>query len=487
MKKIIYVLTILAVSSLLSVSCSDYLDEKTNGQIFENAMETEAGLEAALTGTYKKWSQPWSCGFQHTWPIEITMGGEDLTSNAPSTNCNELDTYSATTSNSSVPNVYKSCYQSAINASGVIEAGLKFENPSETVKYILGEAYFIRAYDYFWLGRMHKAIPLILSGKYNEEDSNIEMTETAGIYEQIEKDLEQAIALLPDTKRNNEPGRPNKGTAYALRAEVYLMEAGFPLNKGAEAYRKAAADAKEVLDNRAKYGFDFEDSYETLFLHGTDNTGINKESVFVMPSNNNNWMYGTAPGPSDLSGWGYIFAETNFYKEFPEGIRKECTFVQKDLVVNGGTTFDWETSKEGKPVYRKLAWNDSFNSGGNSCAINYLRFSQTALTYAEAKARTDGPDDLAYECLNTIRTRAGLSTYSGLGKDEFANKVVEERKWEFAAEGVRWWDVIRLDLIQDAIADRAANELPISGSKSSSNYFLPLPNTEALKNPNINK
>ncbi len=166
MKKIIYIPIIIAVSAFLSVGCSDFLTEKTNGQIFENAMETEAGLEAALTGTYKKWSQPWSCGFQHTWPIEITMGGEDLTSNAPSTNCYELDTYSVTSSNSSVPNIYKSCYQSAINASGVIEAGLKFENPSDNVKYILGEAYFIRAYDYFWLGRMHKAIPLILQVRW---------------------------------------------------------------------------------------------------------------------------------------------------------------------------------------------------------------------------------------------------------------------------------------------------------------------------------
>lgn len=479
MKKIFYIIIYAAIVPVIA-GCSDFLAEKTNGQIFGNALETEAGLEAALTGTYKKWSQPWSCGFQHTWPLEITMGGEDLTSNAPSTNCVELDTYSATNTNSSVPNIYKSCYQSVINASSVIDAGLKFDNPSEKVKNILGEAYFIRAYDYFWLGRMHKAIPLILSGTYNEEDASMPVTGTAGIYAQIEADLEQAIKLLPEQKRNGEPGRPNRGTAYALRAEVYLMEAGFPLNRGAEAYRLAAADARHVLDNRSKYGFDFEDSYETLFVHSADkfNGGVNKESVFVMTSNNANWMYGTAPGPSDLGGWGYIFAETNFFKEFPEGVRKDYTFDMD---------FDYENSNEGKPIYRKLSVDGEYRRGGTSIAINYLRFSQTALTYAEAKARTDGPDDLAYNCINTIRRRAGLEEYSGLSKDAFASKCVEERKWEFAAEGVRWWDVVRLDLIQEAIAGRAANELPVNGVKSSDNYFLPLPNTDEILNPNINK
>lgn len=480
MKKILSISFILAAGMSVLTGCEGFLNEETNGQIFSNALETETGLEAALTGTYKKWTQPWSAGFQHTWPIEITMGGEDLTTNAPSTNCVELDTYSATNTNSSVPNIYKSCYQSIINANSVIEAGLKFENPSERVKNILGEAYFIRAYDYFWLGRMHKAIPLILSGTYRQEDADMEMTGTDGIYAQIESDLEKAIELLPNTRRNNEPGRPNKGTAYALRAEVYLMEAGFPLKKGAEAYKKAAADAKHVLDNRAVYGFDFEDSYEVLFTHSATKfgAGINKESVFVMPSNNANWMYGTAPGPSDLGGWGYIFAETNFYKNFPAGVRKQYTFDEN---------FDYEHSNEGKPIYWKLSADGAYNKGGHSIAINYLRFSQTALTYAEAKARTDGPDALAYTCLNTIRRRAGLSEYSGLSNAEFADKCVEERKWEFAAEGVRWWDVVRLDLIQEAINSRAANELPINGAKSSANYFLPLPNTEELLNPNINK
>lgn len=481
MRKTLYIAAVaLATCTFTVTGCQDFLSEKTNGQIFGNALETEAGLEAALTGTYKKWSQPWYCGFLHTWPIEITMGGEDLTTNASSTNCVELDTYSATNTNSSVPNVYKACYQSVINANSVIEAGLKFTDPSEKVRSILGEAYFIRAYDYFWLVRMHKAIPLILSGTYNEEDSSMEMTGTAGIYAQIESDLENAIRLLPDQKRNGEPGRPNKGTAYALRAEVYLMEAGFPLNRGDEAYRLAAADAKQVLDNRAVYEFDFEDSYETLFTHSTSKfgAGVNKESVFVITSNNDNWMYGTAPGPADLGGWGYIFAELNYYKEFPEGVRKDYTF---------DGSFDFASSQVGRPIYRKLSVEDGYNIGGTSIAVNYLRFSQTALTYAEAKARTDGPDDLAYTCLNTIRQRAGLETFSGLGKEDFVKKCLDERKWEFAAEGVRWWDIIRLDLINEAIAGRDASELPINGSKSSDNYFLPLPNTDEILNPNINK
>ena len=106
---------------------------------------------------------------------------------------------------------------------------------------------------------------------------------------------------------------------------------------------------------------------------------------------------------------------------------------------------------------------------------------------AEAAKYGMVPGDARYEDLNKIRTRAGLSTYSGLSAEAFANACVEERKWEFAAEGVRWFDVVRLNLIDKAIASRSASELPISGTKGSDAYFFPVPNTDELLNPNINK
>ena len=159
----------------------------------------------------------------------------------------------------------------------------------------------------------------------------------------------------------------------------------------------------------------------------------------------------------------------------------------EDYVCTDGVTRNWKDMTDKHPYYKKMSVDNTFTVGGATVPICFLRFSQTALTYAEAKARSGGPDALAYECLNKIRTRAGLSTYSGLSAEAFANACVEERKWEFAAEGVRWFDVVRLNLIDKAIASRSASELPISGTKGSDAYFFPVPNTDELLNPNINK
>jgi hypothetical protein len=475
----------MAVSALIAVltGCTDFLKEETNGKVFSNALQTEAGLDAALTGTYKQWNNGWSNGFLHTWQLENTMGGEDLATNHSTPNTLEFDTYNVTSSNSSIPNIYNSCYLSIKNANGVIEAAPNCNGSAEVIGQILGEAYFIRAFDYFVIARMHKAAPLMLSSVYNPDDMHIEPTGTEGLYAQIEADLEEAIRLLPVTRRNNELSRPNKGVAQALLAEVYLHEAGYPLKKQGY-YAKAASMAKNVLDNHAAYGFDFESSYENLFLHTPDKGGITKESIFQMCSNKGNWCYGTAAGPSEVGGWNYIFSELNFFRNFPEGPRKDCTFMT-EFDCNDGIHRTWQELDIPRPVYRKLAVNDAYSAGSWSIAICMLRYSQTALTYAEAQARSGSVNDLARTCLNTIRRRAGLEDITTTDPAQFAQACVNERMWEFAAEGVRWYDIQRLELLDEAIAQRDPSENKVIGSKGEECYFFPLPNTEQVLNPNL--
>lgn len=56
MKHIFNIAAAAVLSCTLFASCSDFLDEKTNGQVFDNVLESQSGLEAALTGAYLQWN-----------------------------------------------------------------------------------------------------------------------------------------------------------------------------------------------------------------------------------------------------------------------------------------------------------------------------------------------------------------------------------------------------------------------------------------------
>jgi len=84
----------------------------------------------------------------------------------------------------------------------------------------------------------------------------------------------------------------------------------------------------------------------------------------------------------------------------------------------------------------------------NFTPINFpiLRYCDILLMIAEADNEINAsPTDLAYDCLDAVRVRAGISPYkgSGLTKDQFRDVIKKERAMEFCFEATRRWDLIR--------------------------------------------
>ena len=75
----------------------------------------------------------------------------------------------------------------------------------------------------------------------------------------------------------------------------------------------------------------------------------------------------------------------------------------------------------------------------------YLRLPEVLLSYAEAINEYAGaPDATAYDCVNDVRGRVGLSALrENMGKEEFREAVLRERALEFGFEEVRWFDLVR--------------------------------------------
>ena len=106
------------------------------------------------------------------------------------------------------------------------------------------------------------------------------------------------------------------------------------------------------------------------------------------------------------------------------------------------------------------------------------------------------PSAQAYDAINQVRRRAGLPDLtSGLSKEAFRDSVVFERAYEFAGEfGIRWLDIVRLQLLPQVIAARNEETWPGGNPKEnviptttkanpSQKYLAPIPQNEMFRNP----
>ncbi len=107
---------------------------------------------------------------------------------------------------------------------------------------------------------------------------------------------------------------------------------------------------------------------------------------------------------------------------------------------------------------------------------------------AEASNELDNSAD-AYKYINMVRKRARfngtaylsiLPDYSSLTKDEFRAAVLQERRWEFVAEGQRWFDLARTGTLEKLVPIAKPGVVP-----SAKNYLFPIPQTERDVNPNL--
>ena len=102
--------------------------------------------------------------------------------------------------------------------------------------------------------------------------------------------------------------------------------------------------------------------------------------------------------PAEYGAYGWIAAERTFFREFPEGPRKEATFWDYRETANGNVSWDDPSLATPSPLYRKRCVNledkglpkYSLKGGKRSTLIMPLRYTLTATTYAEAITRATG-------------------------------------------------------------------------------------------------
>ncbi len=514
---------VLIVMALGYMSCEQFdLDEDPGlSQLAVLPYETEAELDLAVTGMYNRM---WAA-LRMTTAFVSGWGGDDLTTHRASNKADfrEYDQRAVSNGNARTRNTWRGVYQAIRAANTVIINAAESDLPDRVAQdRLVGEAHFIRGMLFHHMARIHGRIALPLD---IVPDLEIQLATQVEVYSQIESDYQKAESMLP-AQSNLGATRPNSGTARAFLARLYMDWAGYPLKDNGK-YAQAASSAKQVIDNASNHGFALVPDMNTLYtLAGS----ANSEGVFTIahcqPCGLGNRKTGKLGLPGDFGGWQESFAEIRFFEDMPEGHRKDATYHREiPLDANGRVTPDvanaasfvpWTEFKDQQnPVFKKITgpFEDNIVNGfQNSRSDYYMRYAEVLLTYAEAAGRSGSASADAWEALNQVRRRAnGLPANEAnadvdLTDGDLAELAYTERKWELAGEYLRWYDLVRMERVQEALSNRnpqvsigtafdadgnatpmplteASN--PILGSLGTDNYFHPIPPDEIDQLPGL--
>lgn len=350
-------------------------------------------------------------------------------------------------------------------------------------KQIIGEAYFLRAFYLWGLTKNFGDVAIKTQASVSEAAAVVGKSTKADVYKQIYSDLDQAFAAGLPSYPNVDKGRPSKEVVNALYAKAALYNEDWA--KALEKAQAVITSGKYSLmpDVRNVYKYDQEDAarIENMWAYEVDPISPGRSHQMVGLCG----PPGSAGPEYGRTTFGSMFAYMSFYRSFnPADKRRlllDTTYVDKagKLVAQKNIT---PITADGVLIKK---YQDPVSTVNTISNIPILRLADVYLIAAEAEARLNGASATAYGYTNTVRRRAGLpDLQTGLSKDAFIDAVIQERAWEFFAEGDRWYDLTRTGKFLTVIP-KAVNSVYPSRPVLPKHKYFPIPQDELNANPKM--
>ena len=523
------------LTALCWTSCSDFLEEDPKGQLpsdtyFSNKEDLDASLTALYSVIASSQASNNLCGTNF-------LVGDDISTH-PSSNkqpLREHDQFDVKDNNSWLSSMWEQRFKVIKAANFIINNAERTPEVSkDDIKVAIAQAHYWRAYSYFYLVTTWGRVPIMLK---EEIDYNAPLKTEEEVYELILSDLKIAETDCPALYTKEPYGRNgmniavSEGAVKATMAYVYMCMAGWPLNKGVEYYKLAAAKAKEVIDGAdgGSYYYKLLPEYSQVYSWEYNN----KNTELLLGIYYNRDATGQSAPLTDFlqdmkqAGWGDTNGEINFWMNFPEGPRKDATYFPK-IMLSDGKLYDWwyDTDPASRevvaPVFMKTVegavrgtefdyTNPAVVNASGEKTFQLLRLSQVYCWYAEAVGRSKtGSITEAVNLLNEVRNRANGSVVADrdiykttMSYDDLAEAAYNEHGWEIA--GYYWGniatrarDMFRMNRIKDHFEYRKLNPeievapgvfrkeaVSVSGTWNDSKMYLPRPFVDSSINPNL--
>jgi starch-binding outer membrane protein, SusD/RagB family len=504
MKKIRNSFFFIAVAMISLVACKkDFVDIMPKGQFLsQNYYLNQDQAYAGLVGVYDIMRKN-SGGFENM--ITMMDAGSDDTyagGGGASDGAGIQGFSNHTITPLIMPGSFWSDHYQGIFKANMLLLKLPTTTMDETLKTrFAAEAKAVRAMCYFNLVRMFKNVPLLLEPLTATNIYDVTQATPEAVYTQIEKDLTEAIAVLPPTvSLATEAGRFTKGAAQALLGKVYLYE-----NKGSLAAAQLA-EVNGTPGGTSQYGYKLLPKFSDLWVTANK---FNSESILEVSHTSagnsgwGNWGSGSdegntvcvmvgprsyakvsgSPAPNLPSGWSFNVFTQDFYDAIKTDPRFDATVLDmKALKAAGQADYIAGYQNTGYFSRKFLPTSADVTTGGGDAVLNYqkdtyiIRLADTYLLEAEALGATG---TRAQALLDAVRARVGLTPVP-----VSLAAIKAERRLELAGEGMRFFDLVRWGDAAAKLADR--------GFVAGKSEIFPIPNAETLgtlivQNPGYNQ
>lgn len=425
---------LLVVISLFSFSCSDvFLDiDPENGVSDADAIVDIKTANAALNGAYSRFQSADYYG-GGGFVSAIYLAGDNVSWVGSLNYYRDFNTHEYLADNTTIEASWNAIYAAINAANQVIDKVAVLENISETnKKRITGEALFLRALAHFDLARTWGNVPVILNATQTAGDFiGIKQSTQSEVYQQVVKDLEQALELLPSTLSRT---YATTASANALLARVSLYRGDWD---AAEKY------ATYLIEDT---------NYELIDYPSFFQEKESKESIlelrYTSSDSNTHWHYWFSPDEGGRHEWQPAIALVELLND------PEIGGTRKSLVKDASTA-------NSPNYFVGLLYH---RTNGDDPAYLF-RISEQYLIRAEARAKKANPvlaDVLAD--LNAVKARAQARLSTAISIEQALWDIERERRVEFAFEPHRWYDLVR--------TERAGEVLGVTNTNK---WIFPLP------------
>lgn len=504
-KSMIFMLLFVFVA--ITACNEDILDQSNpNALAPSNFWRNAEDAKKGIMGAYAPFTDIW---YYTRFEIFLSDYRDDVVNGFNTSERTAAGNFNASPDSNGAKWVWSAMFKGISRANEVLGRVPAVEMNETEKKNILGEAYFIRAFNYFNLLNTWLNVPLLTVPSGQVPDTrNVPQATPEETRTQIIADLKEAQNNLPDSWSEVDKGRVTKMGATALLGKVYLY---------AGDWTNAKAEFQKVMNS--SHGL--VDDYRDNFREATEN---NKESLFeiqMIADGISGWCadcgnHGAgAAFHQDLAPQGFTGQDGMRINDWVLDLFLDEKTVNDEIDPRAFVTLFWDTNETttyegdqvGSRTYLGATYQETYNGGdtriyaskhldfesgrkaandggwhqfGNNLRI--LRYADVLLMFAEAEFNLNGSTGAALAAINEVRERVDMPAFTSITLQD----IKDERVKELSLERTRFYDLLRWGQVKERIVDTPGikSESGGTGSYVPGREYVAIP-TDEMNNSDV--